>query len=251
MRKSYFTLIFVFCIHLLFGQLTNISFGIFTGAQFDKVLVLSPNKYIQHNFLSENSPYVPYISFTFKNKYEVSFEFTKQYYFGGYIFTHPKSQFGGWDFSVDKGATLNILGGYYFFDENYKINIIPEIGFGILKSGYYYARPIMLRNWTNHNKDGSLTIAKLTSEWKKDFGLHKYYIFFKLNTKIIYKPFEYFTVFFKSGYNQGFKTIGIFRGWVQVADEPVVQINNKSNGTYFFMALGVQINFQINNNKKI
>jgi len=230
----------------LLCQKSEIFFGVYMGNKYEKMEILEPNKYISDKLLDNSSiSFVPYIGIIFTNRLLFTFEYSKDYYNVGYKFMHPRSKYGGSLVSVEYGHTFGLLGGYLLFQEESKLNIITSFGFALTKSGYYYGTFGIKNRWAQPNNNGTLTREKISSEWKKDYGLNKYYYFVKMNLKTTYTPFEFLTLLFQVGYNRGYKTIGYLKGWVQVADEPVITLNSRTKGTYYYLSVGVQLNFGI------
>ena len=211
--------------------------------------VLLPNQYIIEKIANgPNYPWTVFAGVTLKNRYLINLDYSYGFYHTGFFFKHPRSGYGGSSVSVDQSHTLHLAGGYYIFPSDSRFNIIPSAGIAFANSSYYYGS-FPIGGWAQPNEDGTWTIEKCTSEWKTDYGTHKYHLFGKADVKVTYAPFEFLTIFIQAGYNQGFHKIGDYVGWVQVADEPVIEIRNRSRGSYTFLAIGLQVDFKMNNEK--
>jgi hypothetical protein len=251
MKKISLFIIFytIICVEIN-SQITSYHAGVTKQSRHIIYEILLPNQYITDK--KENAldyPWTVYVGVTLKDRYLITLDYNYGYYFTGFTFKHPRSEYGGESVSVEQSHTLSLIGGYYLFPAYSRFNIIPSAGIAFANSGYYYGTFGIKSSWANPNKDGTYTITKCTSEWKTDYGTHKYHLFGRADVKLTYTPLEFLTLFLQAGYNQGFHKIGDYVGWIQVADEPVIEIRNRSKGSYTFLAIGLQVDFKMNNDK--
>jgi hypothetical protein len=248
-----FLLTFLFTITFttgLISQITAYHAGVTKQSRYEIYEVLLPNQHILEKINNgPNYPWTVFVGVTLKNRYLINLDYSYGYYHTGFIFKHPRSDYGGASVSVEQSHTISLIGGYYIFPAHSRFNIIPSAGIAFANSGYYYGSFGIKSSWANPNKDGTWTIRQCTSEWKTDYGMHKFHLFAKADMKFTYSPFEFLTLFLQAGYNQGFHKIGDYVGWVQVADEPVIEIRNRSRGSYTFLAIGLQVDIKMNNDE--
>lgn len=248
-----FVLIYLFTITFtksLISQITAYLIGVTKQSRYEIYEVLEPNQFIAEKINNgPNYPWTVFAGVTLKNRYLINLDYSYGYYHTGFFFKHPRSGYGGSSVSVDQSHTLYLAGGYYIFPPHSRFNIIQSAGIAFANSSYYYNTWgfVLGGSWAQPNSDGTWTIEKCTSEWKTDYGTHKSYLFAKADIKFTYSPFEFLTIFLQGGYQHGFKKIGDYVGWVQVADEPVINIRNRSRGSYTFLSIGLQVDFKRNN----
>ncbi len=208
---------------------------------------LSPTKYIlDFDFCStiDDISTPVYLGFKLKDRYYIELGYYKSFYYAGYMTDNPIDMVEGGANGIDIIRHLFLNIGYDVF-KYHRLSFSPEISFLYGKSTYAYRRPLELSPWFNYaDNKGNIIITYSPNTWKIDNGLHKHYFFLAPALKINYRVYNGLNLNFKIGYNKGFKTMGYYRGYFQINNEPKEYIENETKGNYYYFSMGLNFNFQ-------
>jgi hypothetical protein len=229
------------------GQITELHFGVNVKERLDKMSVLIPNPYIYNPYQTFDDLWVTALGLTYRYKYTLMFEYSNEGYVVGAGVKQPEGKINLWGTNVDECKTFNLSLGYKLLSEKSKLNILPQLGFSYSISSYYNSEGGIIPDTStiNYTELGIVYKQFLICENQIDKGFNKGYFFLKPRIEFTYTPFYYFTLFFNSGYNFGFKPIGYVRGWYQINEEPKVDIKSSYSGNYFYFGLGARLNFKL------
>ncbi len=213
---------------------------------------LLPTKYLKNvNICKDLDKYSNpiYFGLRFKNRYSLEFGYYYERYFAGYFAPNP--------IDLVVGGNSQIDGIYHYYTKfNYdifkikRINITTGISMKYGKSTYAYYEPLHFSPWFNAEKpNGDKIITYNFNEWKVDNGLHKYYLFVEASLKLEFEIYKSLYLTLIRGYNHGFKTMGYYRGYFKINDEPQEDIYNRSEGRHYFTSLGLKYGFRLKDSK--
>ena len=255
MKKNIVLLLLLFIGSLSNAQLIeSVYFGADIKYKYEQMIELLPTKYLLDEDLriTYDDYSIPlYLGLRFRDRYFVEFGYLKEFYMAGYMTDNPIDLVEGGANSIDIIHHLFINGGITLFRLG-KFSISPMISFLYGKSEYAYNRPLQLPPYFNgKDNEGNYIITYSLNEWKVDNGLHKHYFFISPSIKLSYRVYNGLYLHFKSGYNKGFKTMGYYRGYFQINNEPKEYIENETKGNNYFFSIGLNFNFQLKEKPKI
>ncbi len=200
---------------------------------------------------AESASFPIYIGLRFNDRFSFEIGYHREAYNAGYSSNPPYGLISGSLAGVDDIKQFFIRFNYNIFMYK-RFSLAPQLALVYGNSTFFYAPPISLGHWFNGpGEDGHYMITYHNDEWKKDYGLTEHYFFLRPSIKIDYMVYSGLHLKMSGGYNQGFSSVGHYRGYFQIDNEPKEYIDNESFGSHYFIAGGFYFNFQLKEKPKI